>query len=218
MKPNTTIKLANGDLLETKDYCSRIAGLIAGTPLNISCTFAPTNEVVEIEHIKKEDYNKRIEAGELLLYDDREKIKVARGVNSFVTTVEGKQDSFKKIKIIEAMDMIFTDIKKTAEDSYLGKFSNSYNNKILLLTAIKTYLQGLERDGIVEEGSTNLEIDIEAQREYLSSIGYVAKGGKKVEDMDDTEVAKATTRDKVFFKAEIKILDAIEEIHLPITI
>ena len=36
--------------------------------------------------------------------------------------------------------------------------------------------------------------------------------------MDELEIKKANTKDKVFLKASIKILDAIEEIKLNITI
>ena len=34
-------------------FCSRIAGLIAGTPMTISCTYAPLTEVSNIERKKK---------------------------------------------------------------------------------------------------------------------------------------------------------------------
>ena len=62
-----------------------------------------------------EELDTAIDAGKFVLYNDGEKIKgVARGVNSLVTTVEGKLDSFKKIKIIEAMDLMHDDIKKNS--------------------------------------------------------------------------------------------------------
>lgn len=202
----------------TSEYCSRIAGLIAGTPLTISCTFAPLPEVIDCDKNTVEELGTAIDQGELVLYDDGEKIKVARGVNSLVTTVEGKLDSFKKIKIIEAMDLMNDDIKKTSEDNYLGKYSNSYDNKCLLISAILGYLESLEIDGILNRGFSEVGINIETQSSFLKSIGYKMNDGRTVDEMNELEIKKADTKDKVFLYAKIKILDAIEEIDLPITI
>ncbi len=68
------------------DYCSRIAGLLAGTPLNMSATYAPLTEVTDVPHLSKADFNSGIDAGKLMLMNDGEKIKIARAVNSLVTT------------------------------------------------------------------------------------------------------------------------------------
>jgi hypothetical protein len=202
----------------TAEYCSRIAGLIAGTPLTISCTFAPLPEVIDCDKMTIEELDTAIDEGKLVLYNDGEKIKVARGVNSLKTTTEGKLDSFKKIKIIEAMDLMHDDIKKTAEDNYLGKYSNSYDNKCLLIVAIQGYLEGLEIDGILSRGKTEVGINLETQANYLKSTGYKTNDGRTVEEMKELEIKQADTRDKVFLYAKCKILDAIEEIDLPITI
>lgn len=201
-----------------KEYCSRIAGMIAGTPLTIASTFAPLPELIDCDKMTIDELDSAIDAGKLVLYNDGEKIKIARGVNSLVTTVEGKLDSFKKIKIIEAMDLIHDDIKKTAEDSYLGKYSNSYDNKCLLIVAIRGYLEGLEIDGILNRGKTEVGINLEVQANYLKSTGYETNDGRSVEEMKELEIKNADTRDKVFLYGKVKILDAIEEISLPITI
>ena len=79
-----------------QQYLSRIAGLICGTPATIACTFAPLPEVTGVEFVDRETLDRRIDNGEFVVFDDGEKIKVARGVNSFVTTVQDKGKSFKK--------------------------------------------------------------------------------------------------------------------------
>jgi len=195
-----------------KEYCSRIAGLIAGTPLTISCTFAPLPEVIDCEKKTTDELDTAIDDGEFVLYNDGEKIKVARGVNSLVTTGGDKLDSFKKIKIVEEMDLMYDDIKKTAEYNYLGKYSNSYDNKCLLIMAILGYLEGLEIAGILNSGKTSIGINIEKQVNYLKSKG------QDIEAMNELEIKKADTGDKVFLKGKVKILDAIEDIDLPLDI
>lgn len=193
-------------------YCSRIAGLIAGTPMTISCTYAPLPEITSVDRLTKDELDAAIDAGKFVLYHDGAKVKVGRGVNSLTTTTESKGAAFKKIKIVETIDMIRKDIRMTAEDSYIGKYANDYDNKLLLVTAIKAYLTGLETSGILATGTSVVEIDIDAQEAYLKSVGI------DTSDMTEQELKEANTGSEVYFKAKISILDAIEDITLAITI
>lgn len=209
----TTNGIKVGDTEYTAaQYCSRIAGLIAGTPMTISCTYAPLSEVSDVERLTKEAMDAAIDSGKFIIFYDGEKVKVGRGVNSLKTTTQEKGEVFKKIKIVEAVDMIRSDIKKTAQDNYIGKYANSYDNKCLLVTAIKGYFIGLENDGILERGTSAVSIDIDAQDVYLQSKGI------NTTDMTEQEIKNAATGDKVFLKASISILDAVEDINLDIAI
>ena len=146
-----------------------------------------------------------------------EKVKIVRGVNSFVTTSESKGDSYKKIKLVEIMDLIRTDIRKTAEDNYIGKYSNSYDNKCLLTTAINGYFDTLVRDGILASGSC--EIDVPAQRAYLKTRGgtFTVDGETiKVEDATELQIKMANTGSQVFLRCTISMLDALEDITISI--
>ena len=212
---NTTITTA-AKTYTTAQYCSRIAGLIAGTPMTISCTFAPLSEVVSCDVYATEEMNTKIGIGEFFIMYDGTKYKVARGVNSFITTTQDKGDSFKKVKLIDAMDMIHDDIKDTANESYIGKYSNSYDHKCLLISAIQGYFDQLELDGILDHKKNSVAIDTEQQRVYLLSNGDYTVD--ELAEMKDQDVKKANTRDQVFLAAAIKILDAIEDIKLGISI
>ena len=207
------------DIVYTAEqYCARIAGLIAGTPLTFACTYAPLTELSDCTRLT--DIDTPVDNGEFIVFYDGEKVKVVRGVNSFVTTVDGKADSFKKIKIVEAMDMINDDIIKTAQDSYLGKYANSYSNKCLLISAISGYFAQLKRDGIISSYSVSL--DAEAIRTYLKGKGLKAtlEDGtiKEVDECSDEEIITADTGSFVFLTGNVKILDAIEDIKMPIYI
>ncbi len=201
-----------------EQYCARIAGLIAGTPMTIACTYAPLPELSDCTRLT--DNDTPIDKGEFIIFYDGEKVKVVRGVNSFVTTIDGKGDSFKKIKIVEAMDMINDDIVKTAQDSYLGKYANTYSNKCLLITAISSYFAQLKRDDIVSSYSVGL--DAEAIRIYLKGRGLQATLDdgtiKDVDECSDEEIITADTGASVFLTGNVKILDAIEDIKMPIYI
>ncbi|HEX2927938.1 MAG TPA: phage tail sheath subtilisin-like domain-containing protein [Ruminiclostridium sp.] len=157
-------------------YAPRIAGLLAGTPLSISATFQVLPEVADVSpRLTKAQLDTAIDAGRFEIFNDGEKVKVARAVNSLVTTSEEKPSGYRKIKIVDILDLIYSDIKRTAEDNYIGKYPNSYDNKILLITSINDYLEGLVTDQLLDSKATNSAyIDIDAQRAYLSpaSVHY----------------------------------------------
>lgn len=203
---------------KTNEYLSRIAGLIAGTPMQIAVTYAPLPELDYCTVYNKEELTDKIGQGEFVLMNDGEKIKVARGINSLTTTNEIKGDSFRKIKIISIMDAMADDIEQTAEDSYLGKYANTYDNKCLLMSAILGYMEVLENDSLLQPKMSSISIDLEAQKAFLDSMGYKTADGRTPDEMDLSEIKEADTKDKVFIEAKCKILDAIEEIYLPITI
>lgn len=201
-----------------EQYCARIAGLIAGTPMTISCTYAPLQELSDCTRLT--DNDAPVDKGEFIIFYDGEKVKAVRGVNSFVTTIDGKGESFKKIKIVEAMDMINDDIVKAAQDSYLGKYANTYSNKCLLITAISSYFAQLKRDDIISNYSVGL--DAEAVRIYLKGKGLQATlddgAIKEVDECSDKEIITADTGANVFLTGNVKILDAMEDIKMPIYI
>lgn len=205
-------EMVSGDVIYTAaEYCSRIAGLLAGTPMKIAATYAPLPELTDVKRLSREEQDAAVGEGKLILVWDGRKVKLSRAVNSFTTTIDGMGDSFKKIKLVELMDLIHTDITATAEDSYIGKYPNTYDNKLLLITAIRGYFQGLERDSLVQPGYT-VDIDVEAQAQYLESHGI------DTGSMSEQEIREADTGTWVFIKIVCKLLDAIEDISINIEI
>ncbi|KNF07169.1 phage tail sheath protein [Gottschalkia purinilytica] len=202
------------DLYTSSQYSSRIAGLIAGLPLTIAPTFQVLKEVISIPKSTKEQTDTKIKNGEFILYHDGEKTKIARGVTSLTTTTENKSEEWKKIKLVRIYDKIYTDIKKTIEDEYVGKVQNSYINKLLLVTAINTYLEVLEQNGILDPGKNKCEIDLVAQKMYLKT----KMREEEYESLSEQEIKEANTGDVVFLKLNIKALDAIEDVNIDIFI
>lgn len=96
------------------------------------------------------------------------------------------------------------------QDGYIGKLPNIYDNKCVLITAIRDYLRTLEAEDVLAEGST-VEIDVAAQRDWLKSAGV------DVSDMDDDAVKAANTGTHVFLAVNISIYDVIETINIEIT-
>lgn len=212
---NTTIKTATKTYTPA-EYTARIAGLLAGTPMTISATYAPLSEVIDCDKYDLDENDEKVNAGEFFIWYDGEKYKMSRAVNSLVTNIQGKQEGYQTIKIIDIMDMIYDDVRKTAQDSYIGKYTNDYDNKCLLITAITGYLKTLESERLLQRGYSLVEIDTEAVKNYQLSNGLYTQ--EELADMSDQEIKELDTKKKVFLKAKIKILDAMEDIELPISI
>lgn len=192
----------------TNAFTARIAGILAGIGTMASSTYYQLEEVTSIKDLADDTArNAAIDGGELILINDGEKVKIARGVNSLVTTSTTKGPVFKKIRIVEIIDTIKDDITKTIVDNYIGKVLNIYDNRLILVGAINTYFSTLEKENVLDSNFNNIcSTDTNAERKYLESLGI------KTEDMDDATVSKQNMNDKVFLKANIKTVDAMEDI------
>lgn len=192
----------------SEQYVARIAGILAGMPLTRSATYYELPEVEAItEH---EDPSAEIDAGELILINDGEKIKIARGVNSLTTTGTGKSSAWKKIKIVEGMDLIRDDIYQTFAEEFVGKRINSYDEQVLFLAAANAYLDTLA--GTVVDGNfdNNIDISVEKQRAAWEAAGT------DTSDWDDAKVRENSFEDNVYLAGQIKLLDVMEDLSLDI--
>ena len=212
---NTKVVTADREY-KPAEYTARIAGLIAGTNMTQSATYAPLNEVIDCDRYTQDEMNQMVNEGKFFIWFDGEKFKMSRAVNSLVTTSQGKLEGFQTMKIVDIMDMMYDDIKKTAEDSYIGKYTNDYENKCLLISAIMGYFKQLENERLLQKGYSTCEIDTEAVRTYQLSHGLYTK--EELAKMSDEEVKRLDTKKIVFLKAKVRPLDAMEDIQLPISI
>ena len=212
---NTTIKTSSKTYTGAQ-YTPRIAGLIAGTPLTISATYAPLSEVIDCDRHTTDENDEKVNKGEFFIWYDGEKFKMSRAMNSLVTTTQGKLEAYQTIKSVDVMDAIYDDIKKTAQDSYIGKYANDYDNKQLLISAIMGYFKELEDGRLLQKGYSAVDIDVSAVKNYQLQHGLYTQD--ELADMSDLELKKLDTKKLVYWTAKIKILDAMEDIVLPINI
>ena len=205
-----TATMVEGEI-NVDEFCCVMAGLIAGTPLSQSVTYAVPKNVLDIPSKTKAEAETKVKNGELILVKEMGKVRVARGVNSLKTTTAEKGDLFQKIKLVDTMDLIHNDIRKTCIDTYIGKVANNYDNKCILMTAISSYFEELAKEQLIEK-DFKVDIDIDKQVKYLKSIGV------DTSEMDEQQIKEANTKDKVFLIANIKLVDAMEEISLEINL
>ena len=108
-------------------------------------------------------------------------------------------------------DMIGQDIRSTVRTDYIGKYANTYANKMLLVAVIRGYMQELEAASLIQPG-WELDIDVAAQKRWLDAKGT------DTTNMTRQQIREADTGSHVFLAGYCKPLDAIEDVDLAISI
>ncbi len=202
--PDNILSVISEDAFNTAEYCTRIAGVLAGLSLARSSTYYVLTDIVSTDEVL--DADDRIGKGELTIIFDGENYKIARGVNSFISHTTEKGKDFSKIKIVEGMDLYQDDIRDTFEKYYIGKYRNDYDNKQAFVGAINAYNKSLEGDVLDKSYDNITEINVEAQKMYLESQGISTK------DMKEIELRTTNTGSSVFVVGHIKFVDAMEDL------
>ena len=196
----------NGDVA-----VSYLLGYLAGLPNSMSAIAKKLNLLSYAK--QPTDVEASINNGEFILINDEEDVMVARGVNSLTTTGQGVTDDMKFIHVVEVMDLIYTDIYSTWKNFYKGKYPNSLDNQMLVVSALNTYFKKLANDSILDsEYENKVVIDIEKQR--LANVNKY--GQDEVDSWSEDKLLKMTVGTSVYLKATIKILNIQEDIELDI--
>ncbi|MCQ4363060.1 phage tail sheath subtilisin-like domain-containing protein [Mycobacterium gordonae] len=132
--------IVDGVSLSSSEYAPFIAGLIAGSRINESITYAPTTASDVTRRLSNAETTTALAAGSLVLTNDGRRVKVESGL-----TTNGK-----KIRSIRARQAIIDDISTTADESYIGKLQNNEDGRAALIAAITKYLETLEDANVLE--------------------------------------------------------------------
>ena len=195
--------------IDARNYAVRVAGLLAALPLTRSATYVSLPEVVGCAAL--DDPNGGVDGGKLIIVSGRDGYRLGRAVNSLTTLTPDKAAPFQKIKIVEGIDLIRTDIAQAFESGYVGKVLNDYDNKLLLVTAINAYLKGLEGDVLDKTADNRCAVSLSGQRSWLESQGT------DTSDMKDADILRANTGSQVFLEADLTFCDAMEDLSLMIS-
>lgn len=193
------------------EYTARIAGILAGLALDRSATYY---KLTEVESVKVyEDLNDRIDHGELHLFDeeDGEGVKIARACNSLQTFTTDKGEEFRKIKIVEGVDMVTDDIRDTFKKYYVGKYINDYDHKMLFVAAIMVYFGQLAGNVLDSRAGNTVDIDFQFQKDYA-----IIKG-EDVSQMTNMQIREYNTGAQIGLSGKVKFVDAMEDLKITFT-
>lgn len=215
------IKVANPDYEEgmeepeyitytATEYTARIAGILAGLPLDRSATYYQLTEVESVETY--EDIDSLIDKGQLLLVDEGEGdgVKIARACNSLTTFTTDVGQDFRFIKIVECVDMITDDIRDTFKSDYAGKVINDYNHKMNFINAILVYFSGLKGNVLDNSPTAQNTVDIDEEQQK----NYAKLHGEDVDNMSVQEIREYNTGTNVYLTGRITPVNAMEDLTI----
>lgn len=199
----------NGNDVELNPYevMLLLCGLCVGCPYDMSITYKVFTELTEVE--QPDEYKK----GQLVLYKEEEGMRLANGDTTLQTTNADNPEDAKSLTISECMYRVENDIIKGYRTGYKGKFKNSYDNQCLFYSAVKHGLFAeYEKMGILDPNYDNrVSTNIERQRQL-----WLAKGKTEAEDWTDEEVCNNTYKKGLYVKANVKFLDAMEDLEFDV--
>ena len=193
-------------------YTARIAGILAGLALDRSATYFKLTEVESVEVY--EDIDTLIDQGELLLIDeqDGDGVKIARACNSLTTFTTDKGEEFRKIKIIEGIDMVTDDIRDTFKKYYVGKVINDYNHKMLFISAVLVYFSEIKGNVLDADAPNTVDINTTWQSNYAKLHG------DDPTTMSVMEIRQYNTGDTLALVGDIRLVDAMENLKIDFTL
>lgn len=193
-------------------YTARIAGILAGLSLDRSATYFKLTEVESVEVY--EDIDTLIDKGELLLIDeqDGDGVKIARACNSLTTFTTDKGEEFRKIKIIEGIDLVTDDIRDTFKKYYVGKVINGYNNKMLFISAIMVYFSAIKGNVLDADAPSTVDINTTWQSNYAKLHG------DDPTTMSVMEIRQYNTGDTLALVGDLRFVDAMENLNIDFTL
>ena len=192
-----------------QEFTTLIASQLAALPLSRSFTYFTWPELTDAELPYADDEDKAVNEGKLFLTYNGENYKIARGVNSLTTYSDKKGEDFSKIKIVDSMHMIKDDIRDTWEEFYVGKYRNTYANKMQFLALVnRVYFRELE--GEILEPTSGSRVDIDVRKNEM----YAVKRGANIDEMTEQQIREFNTGSNLFAAGYVSILDAMEDLYI----
>ncbi len=206
--------VVNGIEYTASQYTACMVGCIAGVGLaNGSMTYYKQPWVESVE--ESENVNADVGNGYLITVGDTDGEKLVyrteRGINSFVTPIEGMGRTFSKIRCVELMDIVLKDIQYTYKNYYIGKRKNKYANKMAFCGAVNAYLMMFVANGDLDSNYANkMDVDSTANKTWALANGKITQ--EESVKMEEYSARRLNTKDQGFYRImEFTPVDVMED-------
>ena len=167
-----------------------VGGKEASANVNESLTNASYDGELNIKtKYTKSEFEKAIENGEIVFYDDGENVRVLRDINTFTNFSSEKNSSFSSNRIMRVLDAIGNDVARIFSEYYLGKQSNNKNGRNLFKTELISYHEQLMAIGAIED--------------FTADDVTVSQGTEKTDVVVYLSVMPVDSMEKLYMKVEI---------------
>lgn len=185
-------------------YLPSLIAIAAVCNINRGMTNYLCSNLTQVQAVS--DNDTALQTGKFILVNDSDEVRIALGLNSMTTTNGSTAtEDMKFIEVVEAMDMIADDIRKTFKTEYLGCYKNTRDNQMLFISSIRGYFKNLANINVLNPDYNNMaDIDVTAQRD-----AWLASGKSDAEKWDDAKVRSMPFKRDVFLAGDIHILQCM---------
>jgi len=162
----------SGNTYTSGQFAPYIAGLIAGTAINRSITYAPVPLGDVNRRLTNAEVKTALQAGSLVLVNDGTQVKVERGICTDLS----------KIRKIRARQAIATDLNTSIANNYIGKVDNNEDGQKALIAAIKAYLETLAASNVITNA---IRVDLDPNFPSVGDKVYLYISVVEVDSMEE---------------------------------
>lgn len=198
----------NGTLTDViaSEYILEVASYLCTLGANEGITNHVAKNITLVDIV--DDADLKVSNGELFLVNNGTNIVYTRGVNSKQTFATNESEVLSKIRVVEIIDMVKSDLRETFNNSYIGKYGNSYANRKSLVSQLNgTYFKTLMKQGYLSNDEVSYcELDVNATKTYLESLGV------DTDNLKDIDVLRHKIDTHVFISCKLLVMDVMEDI------
>lgn len=194
------------------EYVPSLIAILAVCGVSKSANYFKCTNLASVTEVADNDV--ALGQGKFVLVNDGEYVRILRGINSMTTTNGTKTEDMKELEVVEALDIIKTDIRNTFKNDFLGQYKNKYSNQILFISAINSYFKALENEDVLDDEYSNLAgIDVDTQRQ-----AWIGAGTTEASSWTDAQVKANAFKKSLFLKANAKILESFVDLDFTINL
>ncbi|WP_346930280.1 phage tail sheath family protein [Clostridium sp.] len=185
------VVLEDGTEISTGDACYWIAGATAGANINQSNTGKVYEGAIDVNpRFTKTQMEEKIKSGKLIFkVDNNHRVTIVYDINTLLSYLPNKKESFKKNRVIRTLDGIANDITSVWEYNFMGKIDNNADGRSLYRGALVDYFKGLQSINAIENFSP-----------------------------EDVIVEPGTDSDAITVKVGVEITDSAEKLYMTVTV
>jgi len=183
--------LNNGQTVNKINAVGFIAGLTASSDCNKSNTYEVYDGAIDVdENLTDSEIENQLSNGHIVFSKLGDKVIVEKDINTLITFLPTKNQSFSKNRVIRVIDEVTTYIRELFLFNYIGKITNDDDGRLLFKGDVITYLRHLKE---------------------MSAIG-------DFDATKDIEVLKGDGVESIICNINIKPLDSMEKLQININI
>jgi hypothetical protein len=208
---NTKVTFNDSRGEQTGDkYLPSLIGILAACNVDRGSTYFECTNLTSVTEVA--DNNTALNAGQFILINDTDTVKIGLGINSLTTFTTTNTEDMRFIDIAEAIDLIRDDVRDTFKNDFVGKYKNNIDNQTIFISAVNTYFKSLAEEEVLDADYSNYsDVDITAQRAAWVTINPEAA------IWSDTVVRNTAYKRTVFLAGDVKILGSMENLKFNIS-